>query len=426
MSGSFGFPSIRRIIAAAGLSKPSQPVKIFVPRQGQIKQFVINPLKALQVSSLVAEFDKQPSKVLSEAVSFLAHEGKNNPINISREPAGGSPGALLELDLDKAYSVPLLVVGDLHGNEANLNELLTLYGEQLDRGDIGLVFLGDAIHPEDGDLTDMGSSLRLLKSIIALKQKYPDRVHYLLGNHDVIYTSEVLLDSVMSKNRPGVDCEALFNAVIADKRFAIDPDGVDRQMLLAKGGVPQAFAFLQRLIAEMKALRYSEPRIRQELKLFQSFFDGCPLALTWRGSAGNGVIAHVPWVRGGVERGQLIDARVDRKLVDQLLWNRYLDTADWQTFNEDDMIKTIERLGIWQQNDRREVTAIGGHSPEPNRVLSVYELGDGEQLPKNVRPLIVHGNVEKFHVLELMTDGRVAKDNNIHEFYQAYRKAAAA
>jgi hypothetical protein len=86
------------------------------------------------------------------------------------------------ITLDKADEV--MVVGDLHGNISAFKEILALAA--LDRQPGRHLVLQELIH---GPLTypdDRGDrSHQLLDVFTALKCVYPDRVHHILGNHEL-------------------------------------------------------------------------------------------------------------------------------------------------------------------------------------------------------------------------------------------------
>jgi hypothetical protein len=100
-----------------------------------------------------------------------------------REDAEGNLGGLLELP---PHITPVLV-GDLHARLDNLLKILSenAYLESVERGDAALIFLGDAVHPEDdGELESMDSSMLLMDLILKLKRRFPSRVFFIIGNHD--------------------------------------------------------------------------------------------------------------------------------------------------------------------------------------------------------------------------------------------------
>jgi predicted phosphodiesterase len=113
----------------------------------------------------------------------------------------GEPGALLRIDPDKK----VIFVGDLHGNIDNLRAIINKYGKDLQDGKIVLVLLGDAVHTEFGDLTEMHSSKVILDFIIQLKSEYPDNFHYLKGNHDSFSPKLKKADNNANKIQQGVE-----------------------------------------------------------------------------------------------------------------------------------------------------------------------------------------------------------------------------
>jgi hypothetical protein len=105
-----------------------------------------------------------------------------------REPwqargADGKCGGLLTLPGDLCP----VFVGDLHARIDNLLVILTQNGflGALEKGNAALVFLGDAVHPDqEGEEERMDSSMLMMDTIFRLKLSFPDRVFYLRGNHD--------------------------------------------------------------------------------------------------------------------------------------------------------------------------------------------------------------------------------------------------
>ena len=94
----------------------------------------------------------------------------------------GEPGGVVELP----DNVLPIVVGDLHGRVDNLLTTLT-EGRTLDVLEDGrgvLILLGDLVHPEDGDLADMRSSLLAHDVVMRLMITFPGQVIYLRGNHE--------------------------------------------------------------------------------------------------------------------------------------------------------------------------------------------------------------------------------------------------
>ena len=77
---------------------------------------------------------------------------------------------------------PVKIFGDIHGQYDDLMRFFELWGEPSDSGDINSIdylFLGDYV--------DRGVySLETICLLMALKIKYPDRIHLLRGNHEDI------------------------------------------------------------------------------------------------------------------------------------------------------------------------------------------------------------------------------------------------
>ena len=111
------------------------------------------------------------------------------------QDALGNPGGLLELP----DNVTPVIVGDLH---ARIDNLLTILSENafldsLEKGTAALIIIGDAVHPEPPDrLEEMDSSLLMMDLIFRLKLRFPERVFYLIGNHDSF------LHEIMKKGVP--------------------------------------------------------------------------------------------------------------------------------------------------------------------------------------------------------------------------------
>lgn len=113
----------------------------------------------------------------------------------------GRRGGVVELPADGADDV--LVVGDLHGNIPAFRKVFAL-ADLRNRPRRHLVLQelvhGDYAYPDDGG----DKSHQLLDLVAALKCEFPDRVHLILGNHEL---SE-LTERPIAKN--GVALNALF------------------------------------------------------------------------------------------------------------------------------------------------------------------------------------------------------------------------
>ena len=134
-----------------------------------IREIYGGPLRALE---------KAEARDCLAGVQAILDEGRGRPQNDE-----GRPGGIVEIP-DKVVPV---IVGDLHANLDNLLTILTSNGllRHLDRGTAALIFLGDAVHREDGpDLEEMESSVLVMDLIWKLMLSFPNRVFYLRGNHD--------------------------------------------------------------------------------------------------------------------------------------------------------------------------------------------------------------------------------------------------
>ncbi|RUL87899.1 metallophosphoesterase family protein [Tautonia sociabilis] len=113
----------------------------------------------------------------------------------------GREGAIVSLPAEAVDDV--LVVGDLHGNVTAFRKVLALAdlkGKPRRHLVLQELVHGDYSYPDDGG----DKSHQLLDLVCALKCEYPDRVHLILGNHEL---SE-LTGRAIGKN--GVALNALF------------------------------------------------------------------------------------------------------------------------------------------------------------------------------------------------------------------------
>lgn len=127
----------------------------------------------------------------------------------------GRKGSVVHLD-DRAEEV--MVVGDLHGHLHTFAQALKLAA--LDRSPGRHLVLQELVHdprvdPDGG----IDPSHRLVDLVCGLKCQYPDRVHLILGNHEL---SELTGRSI-SKN--GVALNALFRAGV-EASYGSEADGM--------------------------------------------------------------------------------------------------------------------------------------------------------------------------------------------------------
>jgi len=86
----------------------------------------------------------------------------------------------------------VLICGDLHGNRANLRKVIAL--ADLKRHPHRHLVVHELVHGDEG--TAATRSHRLVEVVARLKVSFPERVHYLLGNHEFAE----LLDLEIGKN----------------------------------------------------------------------------------------------------------------------------------------------------------------------------------------------------------------------------------
>jgi hypothetical protein len=141
----------------------------------------------------------------------------------------GRSGGVVTLD-DKTEEV--IVVGDLHGNVPGFRTLLDVAA--LGRNPTRHLVLQELIHgpfryPDDGG----DRSHQLVDLVCALKCQYPDRVHVILGNHEL---SE-LTGRTIGKN--GIELNAVFRQGI-DTAYGARGEAVYRAYLDLFAALPLA------------------------------------------------------------------------------------------------------------------------------------------------------------------------------------------
>lgn len=124
----------------------------------------------------------------------------------------GRHGSIVELTAAK----DVLVLGDLHGHVHVLARVLKI--ADLDRNKQRHLVLQEVVHDTRiNPDSDLDRSHRLVDLVAALKCQYPDRVHMLLGNHEL---SELTGRSIGKK---GVFLNALFrDGVVANYGLMTD------------------------------------------------------------------------------------------------------------------------------------------------------------------------------------------------------------
>lgn len=90
-------------------------------------------------------------------------------------------GSTIHLDSENADAV--VVVGDLHGTRANFNKVVK--AAALERHPLRHLVLQEVVHGGPAYPGGGCQSHMLLEDVAALKVKYPERVHFLLANHEL-------------------------------------------------------------------------------------------------------------------------------------------------------------------------------------------------------------------------------------------------
>jgi Calcineurin-like phosphoesterase len=231
------------------------------------------------------------------AVNERLRQGVWRPAN-----ADGQPGALLEVPPE----VCPIIVGDLHANVDNLLKILCVnrFLAEVEAGRAVLLFLGDAVHPEEeSELGKMESSLLVMDIILRLMETFPDHVAYVRGNHDS-FSSEVM-----------------------------------------KEGVPQG-----RLWREFMERERGSSFVQD----FKRFYALCPLVA----ASDDFVACHAGPPKGNVTRDRLINATRYRRLVHELTWNRFKGPGNPGGYAKPDVKAMRAALGL-----SPKATMVVSHNP---------------------------------------------------------------
>jgi hypothetical protein len=222
-----------------------------------------------------------------------------------RKDSKGAPGALILVP----DGVQPILIGDLHARVDNLLVILSQNGflKALKKGSACLILLGDAVHPEEpGQLQQMHSSLLMMDLIFRLMQQFPERVFYLLGNHDSFSEH------------------------------------------LSKQGVPQGLLWEKALIkARGKAYRNA----------MQRFYDQQPLLAYSR----HFIACHAAPPLSRVSYADLLNLRYKPRLVEQLINNRIRRPNRPGGYAKGDVKRLRKVLGLEQ-----DTPLVVGHTPLSN------------------------------------------------------------
>ena len=155
-------------------------------------------------------------------------------------------------------NTPVKIFGDIHGQYEDLMRFFELWGEPSDRpayGDINLIdylFLGDFV--------DRGSkSLETICLLMALKIKYPDKIHLLRGNHEDFLINSIFgfLDECDSRLVEESTDEDLNVFKILNEFFEYMPLAalIDDQILCLHGGIGGNLSTISEIEAIDRPLR---------------------------------------------------------------------------------------------------------------------------------------------------------------------------
>lgn len=226
----------------------------------------------------------------------------------------GRPGGVVEIPTD---TTPI-IIGDLH---ANLDNLLTLLSsgrflECVEHGQATLLFLGDAVHPEEEEhLREMDSSLLMMDLILRLLLRFPERVIYLRGNHDS-FSHEV-----------------------------------------TKEGVAQGHLWRQ----EHESLR--GPEYRREMERFYGL-------LPYLAVSGDFIACHAGPPREAISREVLINIRDHPRILHQLTWNRLKSPSKPAGYTKRDVRALRSALGM-----SAETPLFVSHNPPRDGETAWLHLG---------------------------------------------------
>jgi hypothetical protein len=115
----------------------------------------------------------------------------------------------------------LVVAGDIHGHRRNLERIIT-YADLANRPDRHLI-LQEIIHGGPEDDTGGCLSYQLLFDAVRFKLAFPDRVHFVMGNHDTacICSTEVMKNGKEMNRAMSLAVDREFQQAGSDVNLAI-------------------------------------------------------------------------------------------------------------------------------------------------------------------------------------------------------------
>ncbi|MHC4181007.1 MAG: metallophosphoesterase [Planctomycetota bacterium] len=202
----------------------------------------------------------------------------------------------------------VMITGDLHGHRRNFNlikKIAALDGNPRRHLVLQEVCHGGPTYPQNGGCM----SHTLLEDVAKLKIKYPERVHFILGNHELAE----LTDYPIQKNKQMLN-------------------------LLFRLGLQQMYG----------------PATDKVRESFSPFLRSCPLALR---------------LPGGVFVSHSVPENVDTRQFDQTIFTRELDEGDF--FERTGVFQLVWGRDYRQENARAFAEMMGaealvnGHEPCP-------------------------------------------------------------
>jgi len=244
--------------------------------------------------------------VVNEQLASSAHQPHDEK---------GHPGGLVLIP----ETLTPIIIGDLHARVDNLLRILCEGSllKDLEEGTACLVFLGDAVHPDEPELLDfMESSVLMMDLVFRLMLRYPNQVFYVLGNHD---------------------------------SFSEEVD---------KGGVLQGLLWEKHLV---------ETRGEEYRDQMEKFYQLSPVLA----SAPDFLACHAGPPREKVSCQMMINIAEHPRIIKDLLWNRMSTPVDPMGYSRSDVKRFRKSLKL-----DKEVHFIVAHSAHAGGLTAWENIGN--------------------------------------------------